>query len=107
MVVFCIEFISLNSYPSLCSSTLIFNFCKLVTIEWIRSLSLARKSSAPEILNPPSLKSPAIVRIGISSMMEGIKNATNFINNHPELKKNNNKINYLLNNLRMSLCEMG
>ena len=41
-----------------------------------------------------------------SSMLEGIKNATEFINNHPELKKNNNKINYLINNLRMSLCEM-
>ena len=42
------------------------------------------------------------------SMLEGIKNAKSFIENHTELKgKNNNKVYYLLNNLRMSLCEMG
>ena len=40
------------------------------------------------------------------SMLEGIHNTTEFINNHPDLKKNNNKINYLMNNLRMTLCEM-
>jgi hypothetical protein len=41
-----------------------------------------------------------------SSMLEGIHNTKHFINNHPDLKKNNNKMNYIINNLRMTLCEM-
>jgi hypothetical protein len=45
----------------------------LETIAWIRSDSFARRSSAFLISNPFSEKSPAIVSIGISSMMEGIK----------------------------------
>ena len=42
-----------------------------------------------------------------NSMLERISITTNFLNNHPELKKNNKEINYLINNLRMTLCEMG
>jgi len=41
-----------------------------------------------------------------NSMLERISSTTNFLNNHPEFKKNNKEINYLINNLRMTLCEM-
>jgi hypothetical protein len=42
-----------------------------------------------------------------SSMLKGIENTNIFIENHSEFKGNkNNKILYLLTNLRMSLCEM-
>ena len=42
-----------------------------------------------------------------SSMLDGIKNTSLFIEKHSEFKDiRNNKMMYLLNNLRMTLCEM-